>query len=228
LLSLVLLRTAWYRGGVGRRTASLAGTLAVHALLGFVPTHWLSWVPWGWPLVLLLFPLALLVGESWRWGVNSALWFTGFSLVFATCFYVGLTLPSSAGMAGDPRVFAIDQPLQLILHDVYLVSAFMTLLLLCWRLPVWLKHAFAYVGERSLFVFLAHSFVFQALRMAGVIDWLDQALPSPVLAVAISFLLTLALTLFGYWAVRAVPRLYNSVFPRSYTDWRLALSGARP
>lgn len=226
LLSLTLLRAAWLRGGKGRRVAILGGAFAVHLSLGFVPQDWLRWVPWGLPLVTFLFPLALVVGEAWRRGVNTGGWFALLALVLVGCVWVGLALPSSSGMAGDPRVYAIDQPLRLLLHDAYLVAAFLVLLLLCWQLPATVCRALAYVGERSLFVFLAHSFVFRALIMTGFIGWLDSSLPIPSLAVAASFALTLLVTLAAHSVLRALPRLYDIVFPRSYSDWRQALGMA--
>lgn len=220
LLTLTLLRAAWLRGGRGRRAVILGGALAVHLLLGLLPQGWLRWIPWGWPLAAFLFPLALLVSAVWGRGVNRDGWFVLFALVFAGCMWLGLVLPSSAGLAGDPRVYAIDQPLRLLLHDLYLLSAFLTLLLLCWRLPAVLCKALAYVGERSLFVFLAHSFVFRALVMLGFVDWLDSSVAWPVLSVAVSVGLTLAVTLAGYGLLRTLPWLYDVVFPRDYACWR--------
>jgi fucose 4-O-acetylase-like acetyltransferase len=227
LLSLVLLRSAWFRGGIGRRVAIIVAVVAVHMLLGFLPDEFLRWLPWGWPLDLFLFPLALVVGELWRRGVNGNLWFLAFSLIFGGCAYFSLSLPSWSALAGDPGVYAIDQPYRLLLHDLYLVSAFLALLLLCWRLPAPLVKGLAFVGERSLFVFLAHSFVFRAMIMSGFLGWMDSLIGIAPISVAVSFAVTLGLTLAAFKILESVPRLHTLIFPRSMVEWRSALAAGR-
>jgi fucose 4-O-acetylase-like acetyltransferase len=86
-----------------------------------------------------------------------------------------------------------------------------------------LCRAFAYVGERSLFVFLAHSFVFQALIMLGIVEWVNETVPTAPLAVALSFGFTLLTTLAGDGLLRRAPRMYMAIFPRHNHEWQKAL-----
>lgn len=220
LLTLVMLRTAYFRGDGFRSTAFLAFFLLVHLFLGMLPYRFLPYIPWGLPIVCFLFPVGLLVGEIWKQEINTMRSFVISSLLFVVCIAIGMKWPSSAGLAGDPLVFAINQPFRLLFHDVYLVSAFSTLLMLCWHLPKRAKKVLAYVGERSLFVFLVHSFVLQALARAGGNGLIESLSNSPYVLVATSFSTTLLFTLLLERILSMSPRMYATIFPRSFNAWK--------
>jgi fucose 4-O-acetylase-like acetyltransferase len=192
-----------------------------------LPATWLPYIPWGLPLALFLFPIGLVVGALWRRGINSRPAFAGFAMVLLICIFLGLNWPSTVGFAGDPRVYAIDQPLRLVFHDVYLISAFFALLMLCWHLPNWLRRILAYIGERSLFVFLVHSFVLQMIYMLGGVEFLNTITSSPLILVFSIFSLTTLLTLSLERIFSMMPRLYFAVFPRSLVDWKNSI-GLKP
>jgi fucose 4-O-acetylase-like acetyltransferase len=220
LLMLVTLRTAYLRGGFAMKSVMVIGSCGVHLTLGLLPVSWLSYIPWGLPIILFLFPVGLVVGALWKAGMNSRTAFAGSVILFLICIFVGLNWPSKVGLAGDPKVYAIDQPLRLIFHDVYLISAFFCLLMLCWYLPNWLRGILAYIGKRSLFVFLVHSFVLQIIYILGGVTFVGHISKSPLIQVSISFLFTILFTLFSERIFAKASRLCSAVFPTSFNGWK--------
>ncbi len=71
----------------------------------------------------------------------------------------------------------------------------------------------AFVGRRSLFIFLAHSFVWQFLVQTGLVGLMAAGIASVWLAVAVSFLLTMALTLGASLLLEQHQRLYRLIYP---------------
>ena len=220
LLTLVTLRTAFFRGGLVVKSVMVVVFCGVHLTLGFLPVWWLPFIPWSLPVVLFLFPLGLVVGAMWNRGIKSHVAFAGSSILFLICIFVGLNWPSKVGFAGDPKVYAIDQPLRLVFHDVYLVSAFFALLMVCWYLPSWLRDFLAYIGKRSLFVFLVHPFVLQIFYIFGGVSFFASIAKSPLVQVSSSFLFIILMTLFLERILAMIPRLFTAVFPTSYLDWK--------
>jgi hypothetical protein len=191
LFAMVVLLGAYRAAGPRGRGALLGASLLAHGLLGLMPKGLMAVVPWTLDLVLFLFPLGLAVGALWaRWG--GRVWFHAACLVvFGVCIYASVRT-NSYGMNNGGRLLALDRPLALVFHDLYLIAAFFGLLGLAWLLRSTLL---AFIGRRSLFIFLAHSFVWQFLVQTGLTGLMAAGIASVWLAVATSFLMTMALTL---------------------------------
>lgn len=210
LFAMVVLLGAYRAAGPRARGALLGGTLLAHGLLGLMPNNLMAVVPWTLDLVLFLFPLGLAVAALWhRYG--GRVWFhAGCLVVFVACIYASVRT-NSYGMNNGGGLLALDRPLALVFHDLYLIAAFFGLLGLAWPLRSTLL---ALIGRRSLFIFLAHSFVWQFFVQTGLAGLMAAGIASVWLAVAASFLLTMALTLGASLLLERHPRLYRLIFPK--------------
>ena len=117
------------------------------------------------------------------------------------------------------QLFSVQQPVQLIFHDIYLISAFFGLISIASFFNVELL---AWVGKRSLLIFLWHPFIWQFFSHMGAWDVLDKQVPGGDVLIALSFLLTLTATIVVAVILEKFPLLYRSLFPRSWSDWPLA------
>ena len=170
LLNLLFLRSLFFSLEQKGRRLFLLFVLLVHAFLGLVPREYLPYIPYGLPLVLFLFPLGLLAGILWKnFNGQPGFWLASL-LSFIAALWFGVYFDSYAPLAGDPRVFSVFQPVQLIFHDIYLVSAFFGLIGLMRFSPQIIQKAFAYIGERSLPIFLLHSFIWQGYLRIGLVQ----------------------------------------------------------
>jgi len=79
--------------------------------------------------------------------------------------------------------------------------------------------ALATLGRYSLQIFLLHPFVWQALWRLGLQQWLPDSGQQALLFAALTFVLTLALTLLLVKLI-AVTGLQRWLFPRSWAQWR--------
>jgi len=220
LFAMVVLLGAYRAAGAKARGALLGGALLAHGLLGLMPRSLMAVVPWSLGLVLFLFPLGVAVGALWaRWG--GRVWFHAAGLVvFVLCIHASVRM-NSYGMNNGGRLLALDRPVALVFHDLYLIAAFFGLLGLAWLLRSTLL---AFIGRRSLFMFLAHSFVWQFLVQTGLTGLMAAGIASVWLAVAASFLLTMALTLGASLLLEQHQRLYPLILPRAWSDWKKGVS----
>ena len=220
LLSLLFIRSLFFGLTQWGRIFLLVFVLLVHAFLGLVPKNYLPYIPYGLPLVLFLFPLGLLAGILWQKFKNQTGFYIAGILVFFVSIWMGVQFDSFAGLAGDPRVYSIFQPVQLLFHDIYLISALIGLIGLMRFAPEFIQKLFAYIGERSLPVFLLHSFIWQAYLRIGLAAWFTEIL-SPVLAVLCAFLITLATAVLISVLLEESKILYRFVFPKDMNDWQV-------
>ena len=190
LFAMVLLLGIYRKVGLKAKMALLGGALLAHGLVVLLPKSLMVVVPWTLGLVLFLFPLGVTVTILWnRFG--GWVWFhAGCLAIFVACMYASVRT-NSYGITNGERLLAIDRPVALLFHDVYLIAAFFGILGLAWPLRSTL---FAFVGRRSLFIFLAHSFVWQFIVQSGLVALMTAWMPSVWLAVAASFVLTLSVT----------------------------------
>lgn len=218
LFAMVVLLGAYRGAGLKTRMLLLGGAALAHGLMGLAPKGSLALVPWTLDLVLFLFPLGAMVAALWnRFG--GRIWFHVICLaVFVACMSVSVRT-NSYGITNGERLLAIDRPVALLFHDVYLVAAFFGLLGLAWPLRSTL---FAFVGRRSLFIFLAHAFVWQFIVQAGLAGLIVAWTLSVWLAVAVSFVLTLSAALGVCLLIEQRQRLYRLIFPRTWPDWKSA------
>jgi hypothetical protein len=215
---MVLLLGIYSKMGSRARVVVLGGTLLVHGLVGLAPKDVVALIPWTLDLVLFLFPLGVAVAALWNW-FGGRVWFhAGCLAVFVACMYASVRT-NSYGITNGERLLAIDRPVALLFHDVYLVAAFFGLLGLAWPLRSTL---FAFVGRRSLFIFLAHAFVWQFIVQAGLAGLIVAWTLSVWLAVAVSFVLTLSAALGVCLLIEQRQRLYRLIFPRTWPDWKSA------
>jgi fucose 4-O-acetylase-like acetyltransferase len=223
LLSLLFLRSLFFSLEQNGRRLFLVIVLLVHAFLGLVPKEYLPYIPYGLPLVLFLFPVGLLAGILWKhFNGQTGFWLASL-LIFVAAVWLGVHFDSYESLAGDPRVFSVFQPVQLIFHDIYLVSAFFGLIALMRFSPQFIQKAFAYVGERSLPIFLLHSFIWQGYLRIGLVAWFSDHL-QPSLAVICAFLTTLATATLISLLLETSKSVYRFVFPRDRNDWRFGAS----
>ncbi len=225
LLALAALLSLYGRAGPSSRRGILALTLLGHGLVGFIPRRVLPYVPVSLPLVLFLFPVGLAIKELWNRHANGFWLYPVAMTIFILCAYIGVSSSSAVGLAGDLRVPSISNPARLAFHDVYLLAAFFALLGLS-RAVRW--DLLAFLGRRSLYVFLAHSFVWQSLVRAGWVDWMAIVLPGKFLLVAFSYLTTLLITVGSGWCVERSSRMQSFLFPGGWEEWKTAVFAAAP
>lgn len=226
LLSLLFLRSLYFGLAQRGKLVFLVFVMLVHAFLGLIPKIYLPYIPYGLPLVLFLFPLGLLAGMLWNRFKNEQGFYWVAIVLFFGSMWIGVKFDSYAGLAGDPRVYSIFKPGQLLFHDIYLIAAFFGLIGLMRFAPRLIQKLFAYIGERSLPVFLLHSFIWQAYLRIGLIDWFSGAL-QPVFAVLCAFLITLVTAVLISVYLEKSNLIYRFVFPKDLADWQYWYRRAR-
>jgi fucose 4-O-acetylase-like acetyltransferase len=114
-------------------------------------------------------------------------------------------------LAGDfyHSPVSVLQPLELLMQDGLIVLSFFALLRLAYSIPAALL---AVLGRYSLQIFLLHPFVWQLLWRAGLNDFNTDSSVLLVLATAVSFVVTLGLTLGLAKLVSRTP-IEGIVFP---------------
>jgi len=218
ILSLVFLRSLYFGLAEKGRILVLVFALLVHLLLGLVPKNYLPYIPYGLPLVVFLFPLGLLVGFLWKNYKNQTVFYLASILVFVGSIVMSVKFDSHVGLAGDPRVYSVFQPARLLFHDIYLMSAFFGLIGLMRFSPRIIQRLFAYIGERSLPIFLLHSFLWQAFLRMGLVDRFSSNM-QPIWAILFTFLSTLVTVVLISVLLEKSGILYRIVFPRDVADW---------
>jgi fucose 4-O-acetylase-like acetyltransferase len=230
LFSLALLRALLTSLPVAGGRALAASALAFHLAAGALGPDVEDFLPFGLGIALFMLPLGQAAAVLWRlrerlgrsglaavalgvWAATQlAVWEAGSFVRLA-----GLKLPSAG------------EPLRLALHDTLPLAAFLAACGLARglaRVPglVWL-------GGQSLFIYLVHSLVFQAL-LAAHPPLRVQAAGWRGLALALGTLgATLALSALAARLVTASPSLRDLVSPHRAGEWlplRLLARSRRP
>lgn len=220
---LVSILTAYYAVERKGKIAILLVAVCVHLFLGLVPMSVLPYVPWGLPIVLFVFPLGLLAGELWRRYDGTSVWLYIFGAAFIICLYLSWVMNSFVGLAGEPQVYSILDPGQLLFHDLLLLSALFGLLGISNRLPDLL---FRKLGAASLFLYLAHGLVWQFLLRTGLLDWAKSSFGVNLGTVLGTYIVTLGVCLILYDVLKARGTIWSFVFPRSADSWQGLRLGA--
>lgn len=217
LTTLLCLRYLYYRASPLVRLVAIIGLCVIHGVLGFIPPALLPFFPWSTPLVLFIFPLGLLVDMIWRTvHAQQPLYWLSF-LFFLPAIYLSVTLKSYAGLAGDPDLYSIAQPIRLVFHDALLIASFFFIMGVARKCP---RPIFEILGVRTLFIFLSHPFIWQGLVRSGLVGWMDVNM-HPALSLPLSVALTLTSAVAGALLTEKIPVLHHFIFPRGLDDWPL-------
>ncbi len=220
LVVLVSFRFFYKKANKTIRLLALCCLLFAHCIIGFIPRSFLPYFPWSTPLIFFLFPLGLLIAKLWSTYNERQLFYWICFIYFIAALYVSITFKSFAGLAGDPRVYSIADPIRLLFHDTLLISAFFPIMGSARIFP---GTILSEIGKRSLFIFLSHPFIWQALVRSGLVEYVTVRIGSPLITVVFTFLLTMGIALSGSLFVEKNPMLYQFVFPRGRDDWPVAV-----
>lgn len=211
---------AWYRHTSSRnKIITIAFTLLVHFFIGLLPKSGSEFLPWSAGTVLFLFPLGLLIAAITKIYKNDPKLYLAASLAFPIFIYISLST-GSFGISNGENQHSIRNPVELIFHDFYLICAFLALLGIAEyiRIPV-----LSFIGRRSLFIFLTHTMIWQAIMFTGIASWLLTSINSPIFMTSAAFILTVAIALGSCLLLESCKPLYSMIFPKSMADFRSAL-----
>ncbi|MBW2292321.1 MAG: acyltransferase family protein [Deltaproteobacteria bacterium] len=189
--------------------------VSINAGVGWLSAEQLFYSPFGLATALFMYPLG--VGAAWLWRVGrSRRTVTGAVAVavWAACAVVLYQVDSSANV-GRLRVYWIGQPVEWLIHNLIPVAAFLAF---CSLAPMLTRvPGLARLGRHSLTIYLVHSLVSQALRMAFDLDPQRLGLVLGVL------LLGLILAISDQFAtvLERVTPLRRLIMPRDAKEWPL-------
>jgi hypothetical protein len=229
LMSLVVIRSVYAKGGARVSKAVFLLALLVHLFVGVLSREVKNLIPYGLHIALFVFPLGLLVSALWRVAhehfAGRTKWIL--SALFAGCMVTSVKLGTSVAVAGGLRVYSLSDPFKLFFHDLYILAAFFSIVLFSTelsRVPMLRKF-----GEKSLGIFLVHSLVWQFLLKT--FWWrVEGATPAGrLVSIILSWLAVLVISwslirLFDFY-----PALKRWIFPRDSGEWPLgdAVRGGR-
>ncbi len=203
--------------GVKWLLAALA--LLIHVCMGLLDSASVYQLPYSLSLVSYLFVIGLLINAihtSVSWSSRLSLALIG---TWILASYLAIDNRFFHPLAGDfyKSPVSIMQPFTLLMQDSLIVLSFFALLRLAYSIPVALL---ATLGRYSLQIFLLHPFVWQLLWRAGLNDFSTDNSALLAVTTAISFLVTIGLTL-GLAKLIAQTPIAGIVFPGTMTDRRL-------
>lgn len=200
----------WLAAGIG---------LLIHLCMGLADSVSIYQLPYSLSLVSYIFVIGLLINAihasmNWSSGLSVAL-----VCVWLLTSYIAIENQFFHPMAGDfPKSpVSIKQPLTLLMQDGLIVLSFFAIQRLAYSIPVALL---ASLGRYSLHIFLLHPFVWQLLWLAGLNDFSTSSSALIALTTAISFVITLGVTL-GLAKFIARTPIGDIVFPGTITGRRL-------
>jgi fucose 4-O-acetylase-like acetyltransferase len=196
-------------------------SLTMHFLAGSLPISMKMYIPFGVHIALFVLPLGFAATALSKPTVKNPPWLKWIVLsLFVACVVTGVKAGSSIAIAGGLRVYSLADPGRMLFHDLYVLAAFFTIVLFSkWikRVPMVQK-----LGERSLGIFLVHSFVWQ-VAVRGLRLGAEEGAPFVrVFLVAVSWISVLLIS----WSVIRVldffPFLRKAIFPGNYREWNIS------
>jgi fucose 4-O-acetylase-like acetyltransferase len=220
LLTTVLLKYSFATASHLWRRIILIISLLVHFFVGMVPPGGKVFIPFGLHIAFFVFPLGIVVSVLWEKLRPNHMVLFAFSatLIGIGCILMGIRWPSYIGIAGGLKVYSIMNPLRLLFHDVYAVSAFLSILSLSILLGK--TGILPLIGSHSFTIYLTHTLVWHLLLQCRLPDYLAP-IPSRVIQTMIAFFIVLVICTIISIGLARVPNLTKLLFPRRIAEWPL-------
>lgn len=189
--------------------------LSCHVAITAFPGGLLKYVPFGFLIVLWVFPLGLLI----RWAVSDSNIFRARFLILAAfiCSYVYLVLIGKNLEIMTLDLKPIADPSLFFLQDLNAISGVLVLMWLSTKLSKW--RFLNLCGKHSLMVYLLHPLVFLlGIKMFGLsISNLGngQLLAAAALSVGLTALVTLGIAL----GIARIAIVRAWLTPKGWADW---------
>jgi fucose 4-O-acetylase-like acetyltransferase len=141
--------------------------------------------------------------------------------IWLGCIFIGIRWPSYSGIAGGLNVYSIMNPGRLLFHDLYAVSAFLSILSL--SILFGKTGILPLIGSHSFTIYLTHTMVWHVLLKLHLPDYLAP-IQSPVIQTGIALFAVLVICTSVSIGIVRMPRLSKVLFPRRVADWALLKS----
>lgn len=221
IFTLFLLRGIDARLSVRNRLFLLLGLVFIHPLVGELPESVKRFTPFGVWIVLYVYPLGVLASAIWKKVESRRAEVAIVSFVIATVCAVWILRTHSVVNLAVLELYGFQEPVSMLVHDVFALVVFIGALAIGNLLAS--SSILVLLGKYSMFVYLSHSLIFQAItRLACQTSYCMTSASNDLLAGVLVLVLTLAVAAVCAVLVARKARLQSMLFPRSLSDWMAA------
>jgi len=191
-----------------------------HIFVGLIPQDVKAFIPFGLHISFFVFPLGIVIKALWEklWRNHAVLFSLSVTLTWIGCIVIGIRWPSYSGIAGGLNVYSIINPLRLLFHDVYAVSAFLSILSL--SVLFGKTGILPLIGSQSFTIYLTHTMVWHVLLQLRLPEYLAP-IQSQVVQTGIAWVIVLGVCTIISIGIARVPCLSKMLFPRRIAEWTL-------
>lgn len=216
LLSLVTIR-AIASTSIRLERIVLVFCVIAHLIVGAAPEVMKSYVPMGLMIAAFMYPLGVLFEALWasyrHLSTCQALVLS--FLISLACIYASYTFETHINL-GAISLYSIARPIELALHDAYMIFVFLTMLALC-EFAARLRFL-SFIGQHSLVIYLSHSVYFHGLLT--ILNKIGLETDGWINGIAI-FIVTLIMSLVTAIIIEKNSTIRSLLMPKTLNQWPL-------